>query len=127
MDFLTGSTEALSELLSGKLTTGAVIFYVLIVIAYWKIFEKADMPGWLSLIPIVNIYFMFKLAWGPGWIALLLIVPLVNIVIHIIMAFKLSHAFDKGFLFALGLMFLTPIFALILGFDSSEYILNNNY
>ena len=86
------------------------------------IFEKADIPGWISLIPIVNIYFMFKLAWGKGWIALLLLIPFVNIIVHIILAFKLAHAFDKGFIFALGLMIFTPIFALILGFGSSEYV-----
>ncbi len=122
MDFITGSTEALSAIVSGELTIGATIFYVLIVIAYWMIFEKADIPGWISLIPIVNIYFMFKLAWGKGWIALLLLIPFVNIIVHIILAFKLAHAFDKGFIFALGLMIFTPIFALILGFGSSEYV-----
>ena len=122
MDFITGSTEALSAIASGELTIGATIFYVLIVIAYWMIFEKADIPGWISLIPIVNIYFMFKLAWGKGWIALLLLIPFVNIIVHIILAFKLAHAFDKGFIFALGLMIFTPIFALILGFGSSEYV-----
>jgi hypothetical protein len=31
-----------------------IIFYVIEVIAYWKMFEKAGVKGWLSLIPIVR-------------------------------------------------------------------------
>jgi hypothetical protein len=31
------------------------------IISQWKLFEKAGLPGWGILIPIYNIYLMFKL------------------------------------------------------------------
>lgn len=34
----------------------AFIFYILQVIAYWKIFTKAGEEGWKSIIPIYNGY-----------------------------------------------------------------------
>ena len=38
----------------------AFIFYILQVIAYWKIFTKAGEEGWKSIIPIYN-YFTGKI------------------------------------------------------------------
>jgi hypothetical protein len=43
-------------------------------------------------------------------------------VIGIIDIHKLSKSFGHGVGFTLGLIFLSPIFTLILGFGSSEYI-----
>lgn len=45
----------------------ALVFYVLTVIATWKIFKKAGEPGWKSLIPIYNIYIMFKIVNMKSW------------------------------------------------------------
>lgn len=43
------------------------IFYILIIIANWKIFEKAGEAGWKSIIPIYNIYIMFKIVNMKSW------------------------------------------------------------
>ena len=37
----------------------AVAIGILGIVGLWKVFRKAGMPGWLSLIPIYNIW-----AWG---------------------------------------------------------------
>lgn len=39
----------------------AFIFYILQVIAYWKIFTKAGEEGWKSIIPIYNGYVQYRL------------------------------------------------------------------
>ena len=39
----------------------ALVFYALMVIASWKIFEKAGEAGWKSIIPIYNVYILFKI------------------------------------------------------------------
>ena len=57
----------------------------------------------------------------PWWWILLLLVPFLNIIIGIIVANDLSNAFGHGLGFTLGLIFLSPIFMLILAFGSSEY------
>ncbi|MBQ6375955.1 hypothetical protein IJJ37_03460 [Candidatus Saccharibacteria bacterium] len=44
-----------------------VIFYILLVIAGWKILKKAGEPGWKILIPIYNIYMLFKIVGMKNW------------------------------------------------------------
>ena len=41
-----------------------IVWYVLQVIAYWKIFSKAGKPGWHSLIPILNNWDEIDLSWS---------------------------------------------------------------
>ena len=40
------------------------IWYVLLVIGYWKLFEKAGKPGWHSIIPILNTYDQYDMCWS---------------------------------------------------------------
>ena len=58
---------------------------------------------------------------GNGLYFLLLLIPCANFVIQIITSVKLAKVFGKEIGFTLGLIFLGPIFQLILAFDSSEY------
>lgn len=48
---------------------------VLSIVALWKMFEKAGEPGWAALIPLYNLYVLFKISWGNGWYFLLYVVP----------------------------------------------------
>lgn len=100
----------------------SLIIVVLVIVAVWKIFEKADEPGWKALIPFYNIYTEYKMFWGNGWLFLLTLVPLVNIVVTFMMLHKMSKAFGHGIGFTLGLIFLPYIFMMILGFNSDEYL-----
>lgn len=100
----------------------SLIFAVVSIVALWKIFSKAGEPGWAAIVPLYNAYILFKIAFGNGWFFLLCLVPLVNIVISIMLYFKLSKAFGHGVGFGFGLLFLYPIFLLILAFGSSEYV-----
>ena len=125
-----------------------IIWYILQVIAKWKIFNKMDEAGWKSIIPFYSDYIVFKRTWKTSffWILLVMLIlvellqpysqdnVLVSIivlliavaaaVIAIIQLNKLSKSFGHGAGFTVGLVFLNPIFLLILGFGSSEYIGN---
>ena len=72
---------------------------ILMIICYWKIFEKAGEHGWAILIPFYDTYVMFKIAFGNGWKFLLLLIPIVNIVFAIMVPFKLAKAFGKSSVF----------------------------
>ena len=116
-----------SESMFQSLGLGMVLLYlavlVVIIIAEWKIYEKGGQPGWAVLIPFYNIYVLLKLVGRPGWWLLLLIfVPIVNIIIAIIVLNDLSKSFGQGVGFTLGLIFLLPIFVLILGFGDYKYV-----
>lgn len=97
-------------------------FYVLEVIGMWKLFEKADIEGWKSIIPVYNCYCVYKLSWGNGWWFLINLVPCVGTLIGSIMtAVKMAKVFNKGAGTIVGLILLNPIFMMILGFGDAEY------
>jgi hypothetical protein len=99
----------------------SLILAVITIIALWRIFEKANVASWKSIIPIYNAICLYKITWGSGWVFLACFVPIVNIVIGIITMYKLAQSFGKGVGFTFGLIFLQPIFILILAFGSAEY------
>lgn len=132
----------------GMFFTMLIIFWIFQIIAYWKLFTKAGEPGWKSIIPVYNSYIQYKISWKPMWFwitfavlfvfellgqfgnpeapntALLIItsiVGLILLVINIMATVKLSRAFGHGIGYAIGLIFLWPIFILILGYGKSEY------
>ena len=98
------------------------VFGVVVLIALWKIFTKAGKPGWAVLIPIYNLYVLLEIIGRPGLWLLMFLIPVVNVIFLLMINFDLAKAFGKGTGFALGLIFLTPIFILILGFGSAQYI-----
>ena len=121
-----------------------LVWYVLQVIAFWKIFTKAGQPGWKSIIPIYNQYIEFRIAWNipymywvwlacmaagvilgsiNSWVAFIgAIASLSATIIGVLATIKLSKAYGHGVGFAIGMIFLGPIFMMILGFGSSQYL-----
>ena len=130
----------------------ALAFYVLLIIALWRIFTKAGEAGWKALIPIYNVYILYKISnlsflyWFiiPVLAAGILLgiggsmtndtakalISLVGYAIELVMYAKfssaLAKAFGKGTGFAVGLFFFPNIFQLILGFGSAKYVGNKN-
>jgi hypothetical protein len=96
-------------------------FVILMIAALWKIFSKAGHPGWPAIIPIVNTYFLCKVAGRPGWWVILMFIPLVNFIIWIILCIDVAKSFGKGVGFGIGLLLLPIIFFPILGFGGAQY------
>ena len=135
-------------LLGGIYMMFAFCWWILQVIANWRIFTKAGEAGWKSIIPVYGDYISYKIAWQTGyfWMALLLgliasliqnyanatgdnvmlliivfLIKIITGIIGIMYSVKLARAFGRGTGFAIGLIFLQPIFILILGFGSDPY------
>ncbi len=138
------------------LVMGSFVFvigwYVLILAARWRVFTKAGLAGWKSLIPIYSEYCTFKISWKTMFFWIVIAAGIVSgmltnmmdgqetvsalvrllasaagvtvTIINLVMNIKLSQRFGHGILFGLGLMFLTPVFTLILGLGDSEYLGN---
>ena len=98
-----------------------LVVWVLIIISFWKIFEKAGKPGWASIIPIYNIIILLEIIGKPWWWLLLLLIPGVNIIFGIWMFNLLSISFGKTEGFTVGLVLLPFIFLPILGFGEDLY------
>ena len=117
----------------------AIAIFVLMIVAWWKIFTKAGEEGWKSIIPIYNVYILCKIMGINFWIYVLAIpaglglltsfIPQIvfltgiyALFIAILVAIKLGDAFGKSTGFKVGLFFLPNIFELILAFGDSKYV-----
>ena len=98
-----------------------IAFAVIAIAGVWKAFEKANKPGWASIIPIYNSYVMLKIGGKPGWWLLLFLIPGVNIVFIVWTMNMISKSFGKDEGFTVGLLFLGFIFWPILGFGDAVY------
>ncbi|GAA1917973.1 DUF5684 domain-containing protein [Microbacterium aoyamense] len=111
--------------LAGLYTVSGIfglIWYILVVVALWKVFAKAGWPGILAIIPIVNMFILVKIAGWSAWLGLLFFIPIANIVLHIMVAFRVGKAFGKGGVFSFFLLFLIQwIGYFIIGFGKAQY------
>lgn len=106
------------------------IFYFIFILAFvisayvgnWFIFKKAGVEPWKSLIPYYNSWVMSEFTMGHGAYMFLPFIPIVGVFLAFYMLYKLCASFNKGIGFYLGLLFLYPVFNLILAFDKSKYI-----
>lgn len=110
---------------SGGMPVGFVVVYLvmvaLIIVGMWKLFAKADKPGWAALVPIYNLIVMLEMAGKPLWWIVLCVIPGVNIVVSILMIIGLAKNFGRGTGTVVGLILLPMVFLMILGFGSATY------
>lgn len=141
---------AFTGVMTAVLIVCAIAYYVLLVIAWWKLFTKAGEKGWKAIIPFYNMFIQYKLTWSKKffWIVLVLAIlsgvfqtvtvsitgagqvicsllslaaSIALLVLMIIADYRLSKAYGHGGGFTVGLVFLNFIFMLVLGFGKSEY------
>ena len=97
-------------------------FALVMIASMWKIFTKAGEPGWMAIIPFLNIVILAKIARQPIWVPIVaLFVPVVNIIALFLIYKGLAEAFGKDIVFAIALFFL-PIFVLpYMAFSGMQY------
>ena len=121
----------------------ALVIYILQVIGMWKVFKKSGEEGWKAIIPIYNQYTMCKITGVNPWWVLIVVVAsgltgalgesdlasvvsllssIISIYFSVLLYVSLARAFGKSDGFAVGLILLNPIFLLILGCGSSQFI-----
>jgi hypothetical protein len=120
--FLARSPAAAEGSAAGGAVSGiiALAIVILMVASMWKLFVKAGEPGWAAIIPIYNVITLLKVTGKPIWWIILFIVPVVNVIIEILLVFALAKRFGKGAGFALGILFLSPIFLPLLAFGDAQ-------
>lgn len=47
--------------------TFVVIVFILPVVGLYKMFQKAGIPAWIALIPILNTWYMLRSSHKPKW------------------------------------------------------------
>ena len=112
--------QSMIAMLSG-MWVFCLIIGILGIVIMWKVFAKANKPGWASLIPIYNTVVLFQIAGMNPWLILTMIIPIVNIVVMFMVYINMAKKFGKGTGFGIGLAVLNIIFMAILAFGDAEY------
>lgn len=104
----------------------AILLYLAIITFYcitqWKIYEKAEKPGWAIFVPFYNLLVLLEIVGKPTWWILLMLIPGVNVIFFIIVFHNLALSFGKESGFTIGLIFFPFIFLPILAFGDDKYI-----
>lgn len=104
-----------------------IIALIVVTIDYWLLFVKMDEPGWLSLIPLVNIYIIYKHTMGSGWWMLSAFIPIVGQIVAFIVSCRFFMGFDKGLFISIMATLFLPIGCILLtvcAFDGSYFTEN---
>ncbi|MEQ9592527.1 MAG: signal peptidase I [Cyclobacteriaceae bacterium] len=95
-----------------------LIFRIGVTIGYWKLFEKAGIEGWKSLIPIYSEFWLIKIVGKPSWWVLYLFIPILNIFSFYVLLFDLLRCYGKNSLMNQFLIiFVGPFYLPYLGFS----------
>jgi hypothetical protein len=106
---------------------GGMLYVILALVAFqmlcmWKIFEKADKPGWAAIVPIYNIIILLEIVGKPTWWIVLILIPVVNLIVLILIWHQLSLSFGKDGLYTVGLILLGIVFFPMLAFGEAKYV-----
>lgn len=117
---ITTSSEAMMGLFFGIMIFSVVLGLILLI-SYWKIFNKAGKPGWASIIPIYNYVVMLKIAKLSMMYLILLIIPIVSIFAIFKINIEIAKKFGKSSGFGVGITLLPIIFVPLLAFSDNNY------
>src|SRR3712207_4087645 len=76
----------------------ALLYIAMIVAPFaglWKLYEKANKPGWAAIVPFYNFVVWLEIIGKPVWHIILLFIPFVNIYVCITMTTGLCKSFGK--------------------------------
>lgn len=107
-----------------------IYFFVFVIIfltftGIYGIFKKVRLNGLKVIIPIYNFYIFFKIAGIPGIFSIFLLVPFINILVYVIFCLNLAKAFNRSYLFGVGICMFPTISFCLLSLDSSA--VNSDY
>jgi hypothetical protein len=94
---------------------------VLMIASMWKIFVKANEPGWAAIVPIYNMVVLLKICGTPIWWIVLFLVPVVSLVAAILIYVSFAKSFGKGTGFAICMLLLHFVFMPMLAFSDATY------
>jgi hypothetical protein len=92
------------------------------IASMWKVFTKANQPGWAAIVPIYNMLVMLEVAKKPTWWIAMMFIPIANFVFLIMTFNGISKNFGKDEGFTVGLVLLGVVFWPILAFSDAKYV-----
>ncbi|MHA3788497.1 DUF5684 domain-containing protein [Flavobacterium hauense] len=109
----------------GLLMVPILIVSIIVLVSYWKLFEKAGKPGWAVLIPIYSTLVLLEIIRKPWYWLLLMIIPGLGIIWGIWALNLFVKSFGKSEGFTIGCLFLPYVFFPILAFSKDTNYIHN--
>ncbi len=99
-----------------------LLLILIVIISQYKLFKKANEPGWAAFIPIYNMIVWLRIINKPWWWILLMFIPYAGFIWQIWATNLLVKKFGRDEGFTIGVIFLPFIFYPILAFGSSKFL-----
>lgn len=140
----------ITSLITGGFDFLYIVIIIISYIGKWKCFEKAGEKGWKAIIPFYNSAILYKISgMNPNWVFvdiaswlmsiiikmilpnfgtanitmfLLLAANIFELVLTILVVINFCRSFNKGGGYIAGMLLVSPIFYMIIGFGNAEYI-----
>lgn len=100
----------------------SLVASIVVIIAQWKLFNKAGQHGWAAIIPFYNMWVMCDMVFENKilWF-ILLFIPFASFVSAIAIIIGFAKSFGKGVGFGIFTLFFPFIGLPILAFGKAEY------
>lgn len=100
----------------------SLIWYILVAISNYILFEKAGYAGWKAFIPFYNLYIQQCITFGKdkGVYILFLLIPLAGSLYGIYLTYCFGKAFGLSDIQAIFYVLFTPIFNLYIAFNQGS-------
>lgn len=87
----------------------------------YKVFEKAGVEGWKTLIPFYNLYIWLQIIEKPLWWYIFIMIPFINVFVFMLMIVEMVKCFRKEGMHQQGFAAVFPfIYLPYLGFNEDE-------
>lgn len=102
------------------MTIVGVAFIVISLMINWKLFQKAGIKGWKSIIPIYNLYLIIKIAYNEdrGLYLLIFLIPIVNVIYAMYLKYKFATAYTENDALGIINVFYSLLVGLLLAFNN---------
>src|SRR6185503_5232149 len=91
-EYPSGGGGVMAALFGGVSALIGLAIAVVVIVSWWKIFEKAGQPGWAAIVPIYNLIVLLQIVRKPLWWIVLFLLPCANIVAIILLGLEVAKA-----------------------------------
>lgn len=132
VDYGYADYEIASNLLGGIIAIFGVVIIISLVIgiitlvSLWKIYKKAGKNGWEAIVPVYSIIVLLQITELPMWYLVLFIIPIANIYAIFKIYIELAHKFGKSTGFGVATVFFSFICLPMLAFSKNTVYSGEN-
>ncbi len=112
-------------LIIGVIWSFTILRSILIMLSGKNIFKKAAKNEKSAYYPIINLFTMLEVCDINSFWGILLFVPVLNMVVLLMMSYKLGKVFNTGTGFIMGLIIFPLMFYLLLALNNKPYKLTD--